>query len=252
MTAKPTIPNWSMSRLTIFEQCPYRAKLQSIDKIPDNTPKTAADRGTTIHLEAENYVKGDNQLPPSLANFQIDFKSLRQHYNEGRVFLEGEWGFDEQWARTSWKTAWLRLKIDAVVALGNDTLAVIDYKTGARFGNEVKHLDQLHLYAVSAFLRYPSIKTIVTEDWYLDKNEKSSHTMTVTQMPKYLAQFDKRARKMTTTSTFKPNPNRFTCQYCPYGPDRQGDCQYGVSAITPLVKKVVPIINKPSTTDALF
>ena len=152
MTTKPTIKDWSFSRLMIFEQCAYRAKLQSIDKIPDNTPKTAADRGTAIHTEAEIYVKGDGPLPLSLAKFQTDFESLRRHYADGRVFLEGEWGFDNQWNRTTWAQAWLRLKCDAVVALGDDTIAVIDLKTGARFGNEVKHLDQLHLYAVASFL----------------------------------------------------------------------------------------------------
>jgi len=252
MTTKPTIKDWSFSRLAIFEQCAYRAKLQSIDKIPDNTPKTAADRGTLIHTEAETYVKGDGPLPPSLAKFQTDFESLRRHYADGRVFLEGEWGFDSEWNRTTWATAWLRLKCDAVVALGNDTIAVIDIKTGARFGNEVKHLDQLHLYAVASFLRYPSIKKVITEDWYLDHNEKTSHTMTDKQMPKYLALFDKRGHKMTSTTIFKPNPNQFTCKWCPYGPDRQGDCKYGVSAKAAPPKKIVPIVNKPSATDTLF
>lgn len=249
---KPTIPNWSFSRLAIFEQCAYRAKLQSIDKIPDNTLKTAADRGTTIHSEAEEYVKGNRTLPTSLTKFQADFESLRRHYTDGRVFLESEWGFDSEWNRAPWETAWLRLKCDAVVALGNDTIAVIDFKTGARFGNEVKHLDQLHLYAVASFLRYPSIKTVVTEDWYLDHNEKASHTMTAKQMPKYLALFDKRGHKMTTTTEFKPNPNQFTCKWCPYGPDKQGDCKYGVSVKTGSPKKIVPIINTPSATDTLF
>lgn len=567
MTTKPTIKDWSFSRLAIFEQCAYRAKLQSIDKIPDNTPKTAADRGTLIHTEAETYVKGDGPLPPSLAKFQTDFESLRRHYADGRVFLEGEWGFDSEWNRTSWATAWLRLKCDAVVALGNDTIAVIDYKglaldtsiptskgwttmgdikvgdkvfdqngdectvigksqiknlpcyeivfddttrvtcdeehlwtlndgsvvpvtnltkqsyinvceplglpekelpvhpyvlgiwladgkhtsgeitkpddfiwkeikrcgyqishdyaeragknkcrihsvrnlttqlkvinvygnkhipqmymrasfeqrlallqglmdgdgsvnplrkqvvlstvdpdlaeqyrelicslgqrctvspqlgkgfgkfcvfypisfrpygiipfrlprkaqlcmtfgpgrsatrrvkqvkriesvptqcilvdsldhtflctknflpthnTGARFGNEVKHLDQLHLYAVASFLRYTSVKKVITEDWYLDHNEKASHTMTDKQMPKHLAHFDKRGHTMTSTTVFKPNPNQFTCKWCPYGPDRQGDCKYGMSAKVAPPKKIVPIVNKPSATDALF
>jgi len=42
------------------------------------------------------------------------------------------------------------------------------------------------------------------------------------------------------------NPNQFTCKWCPYGPDRQGDCKYGVSA------NAAPLVNKPSATDALF
>jgi hypothetical protein len=40
--------SWSFSRLMVYEECHYRARLQWIDKIPDETPRPAADRGTDI------------------------------------------------------------------------------------------------------------------------------------------------------------------------------------------------------------
>ena len=46
---KLTLPSWSFSSLMVFETCPYRTKLERLDKVPDNTPRPAADRGTQIH-----------------------------------------------------------------------------------------------------------------------------------------------------------------------------------------------------------
>lgn len=256
MTAT-TISSWSFSRLAVFEQCAYRARLQWLDKVPDTTPKPAADRGTTIHSEAEDYVKdpADSNLPPSLRKFRPDFESLRTRYREGLVLLEGEWGFDREWRPVDWRAAWLRLKCDAVIKLSDTALAVVDFKTGSRFGNEVKHLDQLMLYAVTALLRYPQIEHVTVEDWYLDQDERSAHSMTRKQMGRHLPVFDKRGRAMTTETRFKPNPNLFTCKYCPYSPDKQGDCKFGVSAPKTVGKPIAmptKIINKPSATDHLF
>lgn len=247
-----TIDSWSFSRLAVFESCAYRAQLQYLDRVPDNTPRPAADRGTAIHAEGEEYVKGDHNLPKSLTKFADDFASLRTHYRNGRVLLEQEWGFDRDWTPVDWRSAWLRVKADAVVCLSAEHIVVVDYKTGQKFGNEVKHLDQLHMYAVSAFVRYPGITKVTTEDWYIDQNEKTDHTMRKHQLAKHLANFDRRGKKMTETTVFKPNPNQFTCKYCPYGPDKQGDCKYGVSAKVAFKKPAAPLVNTASPTDNLF
>ena len=48
------------------------------------------------------------------------------------------------------------------------------------------------------------------------------------QMSKYLKMFDEKGRKFTEDTVFKPNPNIHSCKYCPYHPDKQGDCKFGV------------------------
>ena len=123
-----TIPSWSISRVQTFEQCKYRAKLQWLDKIPDLQPKPAADRGTQIHQEAEDYVKGQSGFTDNLRFFKVDFDALAAHFRQGRVICEEEWGFDRNWQIADWKRAWLRLKCDAVCHLDTKHLAVIDYK----------------------------------------------------------------------------------------------------------------------------
>lgn len=223
-----TIPSWSISRVAVFEQCKYRAALQWRDKVPDLQPKKAADRGTEIHLEAENYVLGKGDFTHNLRHFKADFDALAKHNHEGRVTCEEEWGFDRQWRVSDWKSAWLRLKCDAVCHLDQTHAVIIDYKTGARFGNEVKHAVQLQLYALCALIRYTEVEQVTCELWYLDQNELASFTMKRSQMGKYLKLFDRKGREFTEETEFKPNPNIHSCKYCPYHPDKQNDCKYGV------------------------
>lgn len=226
--SKATIPSWSISRIQTYEQCAYRAKLQWLDKVPDLQPKTAADRGSQIHQEAEDYVTGKGAFTQNLRHFKTDFSALKRHADEGRVVCEEEWAFDRNWQNAPWKSGWLRLKCDAVCFLDPKHAVVVDYKTGKRFGNEVKHAIQLQLYALCALIRYPEVEQVTCELWYLDQNELASFTMRRTQMSKYLKYFDAKGRKFTEDYTFKPNPNVESCKYCPYHPSKQANCEYGV------------------------
>lgn len=239
------LPSWSFSKLMVFEECKYRAKLQWLDKIPDLQPKTAADRGSAIHLECEDYVIGKDGFTHNLRFFKDDLESLKVHFAAGRVICEQEWAFDNQWRPTEWKRGWLRLKADAVCFLTKTHCVVIDYKTGKRFGNEIKHARQLQLYAVCALLLYPELQSVTCELWYLDQNELSKFTMRRSQLKKYLQIYDRLGREFTSEEDFPPSPNIFSCKWCPYGPDKQGDCKYGVSAdnvkAKPFVIEIKPV-----------
>lgn len=222
--------SWSYSRLLDFEQCRYRYKLKYKDKVPEQK-SDAADRGTAIHQMAEDFVSQKlKSLPVELMKFADDFSALRARYKEGHVSLEGEWGFDKHWQPHEYKYAWLRMKADAVAFNPQRTQAiVIDYKTGAKWGNEIKHAEQTQLYALAAAIREPRVTTIITELWYLDKDDMSSNTYTREQAMRFIPGFDKRARKIDDAKEFGPNPNMFTCKWCPYGPNKGGQCPHGVT-----------------------
>lgn len=231
------ISSWSISRAQVFDQCAYRAKLQWVDKIPDTQPRPAADRGTAIHLEAEDYVVGKRgDVTHNLRHFRDDLISLRAHHEAGRVTCEEEWAFDRDWKPTSWKSGWLRLKLDACCHLTPQHVAVVDYKSGKRFGNEVKHAEQLQLYGLTALIRNPKVELVTAELWYIDQNELASFTMKRTQLQRYIGIFDRKGREITDTSRFPPNPNIFSCKYCPYHASKQGNCEYGVPSET-LIRK---------------
>jgi len=222
------IKNWSYSKLIDFEQCPLRAKMKHIDHIPEEKAP-AAERGTQIHQLAEDFVCGKiKTLPNELAKFSNEFLSLRSNYKLKNVSLEGEWGFDRNWMPTNYKTAWLRMKGDAILFRANHAI-VIDYKTGQKWGNEIKHGEQVQLYAIATFIRQPELKNITVELWYLDKDDITQQTYSRNQALRYVQPFTKRAENMITSKEFPPNPNVFTCKWCPYGPNKGGQCEYGVA-----------------------
>lgn len=124
-----TIKSTSFSRLQVFETCKLRAKLQFVDRVPDPNPKTAADRGTAIHQMGEDFVRGKlTELPRELDKFSDEFYKLRELFLTGNVSLEDEWGYDTDWNETPYRTAWLRMKLDALVFMTPYECAVIDYK----------------------------------------------------------------------------------------------------------------------------
>ena len=220
------LKNWSYSRLIDYEQCPYRIKLKLIDRIPEER-SSAADRGTQIHTYAEEFINGTlKKLPHELSKFAVEFDRLRNDYKAGHVSLEGEWGFDKDWMPTNYKTAWLRVKGDAVL-VRPDKAVVIDFKTGAKYGNELKHGEQCLLYAISTFIRNPELESITTELWYVDKDELTSTEYTRAQALRYIQPFNKRATKMLNDTQFMPNSNIFSCKWCPFGPAKGNQCEHG-------------------------
>jgi len=227
-----TITSASYSRLLDFESCRLKAYFKHVERIPDPRPSIAADRGTDIHNRTELFIRGQGEMPKETSkHYKDEALSLKQHFEAGNASLEGEWAFDHDWQPTDWKGGWFRLKADAVVHLTKTHAVVVDYKTGKRFGNEIKHGEQLQLYALAVFIREPLVERITAELWYFDQNELASYNVTRQQGLRCLKGFDNRARKMTEAKDFKPNPNGYSCRLCPFKPEAlggTGHCTVGV------------------------
>lgn len=232
------IKAWSYSRLAIYEQCPFRAKLAYIDRIPEperplppGRVEHANDRGTRIHDAAERYVKDDIEMLPDISKyFKEEFIRLKALFKEGKVSLEGEWGFTDEWEPTQWMSSnvWARIKLDALVFLSDTEAVVIDYKTGRKFGNEIKHAEQCQLYQLATFFRYPNLQRIHTELWYLDQDDLSSMSYTREQGLRFYNNFHNRGTAITTADEFPSKPSTYACKWCPYSPRGSGDCPDGV------------------------
>lgn len=234
------IATWSYSRLSDFEKCRFLAKLKYVDKIPEpprplppGKLEHANDRGTRIHDAAELYVKDPNiMLIPELNKFEKWFVELRTMYAQGKVVMEQEWAIDRDWLPTAWSsnTTWNRAKLDAFVRVDQENARAIDFKTGKKFGNEVKHAEQVQLYQLLSFLRFPELKSITVELWYIDQGPDQTTKMTFTkdQGLRFFKSFNDRAVAMTSCTEFPPNPNVHSCKWCPYGPKGTGHCPVGV------------------------
>ena len=230
------IKSGSYSKIVDFEKCKRYAQLKHDLRIPEperplkpGQTEHANDRGTRYHTNCEEYVLGitDELLSDIDAAFGPELDLLRVLHEEGLVSVEGEWGYDRDWNVAPWESAWLRMKLDAMVFHDKTHATVIDYKTGRKFGNEMKHGEQLRLYAIGAALRYPELEVITSELWYLDQKDVTSVTMTRKQALMFKQNFHNRLIKLTTATDFPPNPNKFSCQWCQYGPWNGGQCPDG-------------------------
>lgn len=121
----------------------------------------------------------------------------------------------------TWVPAWLRLKLDALVFETEYSAIAIDYKTGRKFGNELKHGEQLQLYQLVTFLRYPKLEEVTTELWYFDQDELTKKTFTRDQGLRFQRSWDKRGNAITTATKFPPNGNIHSCKWCMLG-EREG------------------------------
>jgi hypothetical protein len=231
------LKSWSHSILAEWDKCKHRVWLMRDQRIPEpvrplppGKTEHANDRGTRIHASAELYVKGESDLlaPEASKHFGPELDLLRVLYAEGLVSCEGEWAVDHEWEPTDWKTAWHRCKLDATVFWDDTYATVIDYKTGRKFGNEVKHGEQMTLYALNAVLRYPKLEVVETELWYFDQNDTTKKVFTRDQALRFKSNFHRRGMQITTATEFPTNANVFSCQYCGYGPWGSGHCQDGV------------------------
>lgn len=234
---KPPMKSWSFSSLGDFEKCKYYSYLKRVQKIPEPVRplppgklEHANDRGSRIHDHAEMFVRGKEKfIAAEMRAFETEFNRLRESFKAGKVLLEGEWGMKDDWTPTEWKTAWLRLKLDALYFISETEAVAIDYKTGRKFGNEVKHAEQLQLYQLVTFMRYPKLEVLHTELWYLDQDELTTMTYMRHQGLRFQGKWNQRASAMMNAIDFPPNPNVFSCKYCMYGPKGSGVCERGVA-----------------------
>lgn len=230
----------SHSRLIVFEKCRYHAKLAYVDRIPEpdrplppGKSEHANDRGTRIHEAAEKFVLGGVELIPELETFRPEMFQLRDMYKAGHVSMEGEWAFAKDWSPVAWMSsdAWMRIKCDVVAFLDVSYAVVIDYKSGKRWGNELKHAEQMQLYQLGAFIRFPKLEKVRVELWYTDQDELHATEYRRDQGLRFVAGVEKRMERMTTEEDFPPNPNVHTCRFCPYKPVEKGGsghCSVGV------------------------
>lgn len=222
--------SWSYSALKVFEECPYRSYIQKVKKIQEPSGP-AAERGTLIHEQAEQYVDGTlGDFPDSCIKFKGEFEELRALYADAKVELEGEWGFDIEWQPVGWmeKATWARIKLDALVHEDEQSARVIDYKTGKKWGNEIAHSQQGLLYAIGTFFRYPHLEYVQVEFWYLDKGETTKKTYTREQAMQFAPGWHRRAIVMTTAVDFDPTPSKDSCRWCSYRKGDHPECHWGV------------------------
>lgn len=236
------IKSWSFSRLKDYERCPYMLWLKAGERRSlEHVDTTAADRGTQIHTECENFVLGEGDFTKNMAKFAEYFQDVKLEYEAGDVTVEEDWAFTTDWQITGWwdDDASCRMKLDNFrIRARNDEGEPVagiptDYKTGKKFGNEISHNQQGQLYAIGAFMRYPTLEIADVEFLYLDHGLKSKPKQyTREKAMKFLPSWQARAQRLLDDREFRPKANKINCKWCPFSPNEKGDgsCPWGVES----------------------
>lgn len=233
MSVFRTFTKWSWSQLSSYRSCPYQARLRYLEHAPE-PPKAAddpRDRGIRIHKAAEDFVLGTTDvLPKELVHFEGNLAELRDVHESGNaaVRLEHEYLLDSTWRMTEDKEQrWLKFIPDVHVVAPSLHL-IIDYKSGRKYGNEVKHYQQMELYAIGDWIVAPSDIVRTAELWYVDQKDITTHEFTPEHLEKARAKLDEEVTHMMADKIHAPRPNKMNCRYCPFSPRGTGACAVGV------------------------
>lgn len=245
---------WSYSRYTGYTQCPYKCKLQNIDKMKE-PPNQAMTEGSRVHAIADVIVSGrlpeinkenrefeadmkaalkGRKLPKELETFAEEFKALKKAKG---IETEAQWTFDKAWnplGPSGWfsSAAWLRIKVDAFYFTTSKTkgktyteVHIIDFKTGRP---NPDHEQQRSLYALGAFLMFPDIVKVRAEHWYLgpglvEPNPRKDYR--IEQLPALKKEWTARTEAMLNDTTFAPRPGNY-CQWCFASAAKGGPCKF--------------------------
>lgn len=231
-----TVDAWSISGLLEFEQCPHRTYLKRIARSPqpeldENHPMI---RGRRVHDEAEAYISGKSEEFPSTGKkLQDTLEYCKERYQEGVASVEEQWGFTTEWEPVGWfdKGVWCRMATDCTITI-DDCAEIYDWKTGKSFGNEVKYMQQMQVYAIGAFMREAALEYVDVRLGFLDDGKiREKSFQRGPKINKLITRFTERGNRMTNCVDFRPRPNVINCKYCPFGPTGTKACIHGVSEL---------------------
>lgn len=200
---------WSYSQVSTWQQCPHRAKLSYLDRIPTK-PAPALERGSAIHKEAEDYILQQQMgVPQSLTLLAENMKQLQKI----KPSVELVWGFDRYWQPCDpfGNRRWLKVILD--VHFGDKkSSTVIDYKTGkVRPDN---HQKQMGLYALAAFIQ-TGVARVHTELWYVDHGKIVKDTYTRSEVEDMKQAWEQVVTMMEHDTIFPKKPGPL-CGWCPF------------------------------------
>lgn len=213
----------SHSRLSTFNQCPRKFKLQYIDKaFPDDSKNPNFVRGNAIHKQLEDYltwktVGADHMEKPSLSKESLNAVPIVDSLVVAMDTMMGEQQLatDFSWKKCGWfggDSVKYRAILDTVGFKGK-TAAVLDYKTG-----KVRPYDgwggQLHLNAAMIMSIYTEVELVKCAYLYLDHKKTVPVTFTRAELPQLQGHFDSEHDKVNSETKFEPKINEY-CKWCP-------------------------------------
>jgi ATP-dependent exoDNAse (exonuclease V) beta subunit len=176
----------SASDIQAFHKCPrhfYLMRVLRLGELQDKNPAKASNRGSLIHLLLEwgsldqaDVLFARNQVPAELGE---ELKSVVQNFQnselwkrlEGSVRLHKEHAFYLPLSKAGHTPHFLKGFIDIMGWQDEDTLLIVDYKTGASEVSSADYLVQARAYAFAGLaLGAPKVEVIMVRPEVIEKN----------------------------------------------------------------------------------
>lgn len=194
-------------------------------KMKDPNPGPALVRGREVHKVAEDYLvapKKPRKLPAELTHFAEEFEHLRTL----APTVEQQWGFSVKWEPVGWfgQDTWARVVLDAVVIYDDNTALVIDHKTGKKYATNE---DQMQLFALATFKKFPEVTEVSTRLWYLDQptDNEVEYEYHKREEASIQRDWEKAIKPMFADRQFPPRPND-KCRFCFLSKAKGGPCKF--------------------------
>jgi len=242
---------YSHSRLSTFEQCPYKYKLKYLDKIETDVPDTIETfLGSRVHETLEKLYRDlDYQKINTIEELLIFYREeWQKHWSDEIVIVKKDYAVDhyrkmgEKYIREYYKKYHpfdqdrtiaieerilinldesgdykLQGYIDRLAEPQEGYYVIHDYKTNQRLPSQ-EHFDsdrQLALYAIGVKNQYPDVKNIDLAWHFLKFNKQIKSKRSEEQLQKLKKETLKLIKKIESTTTFETNPS-FLCDWCEY------------------------------------
>lgn len=219
------ITAWSYSRYSDYKSCPLRFKLKYIDKRKE-PGSPAMQRGGDLHKEGENYLKTPKK-PRKPPEAYRHFKEEMTQLHGLKPLVECQWGFTNKWTpSTGWfgGDTWLRIICDVVVKYDDNTVDLIDFKTGRKYDTNE---EQVELFSGGAFMMWPEVTSVQTRLWYLDQptDNEVIRNYTRSDFNRIQKDWTQKVVPMFKDKRFAPTPGQ-KCRFCAFAKNRGGPCVY--------------------------
>lgn len=222
MSKKPF--GWSPSAVKDFEVCPKRYYHTRIAKDFREAESEQLIWGNRFHeaIAASLDPARNAPLPDELLQFAPWVNSAR---NSVKVIVEQQMAMSRDMRVAPWfedrrnphaPKPWLRVIVDLGIFLPNNTVAVIDWKTGKPENTDDLQLD---LSALMVMVHYPEVQAVNTAFCFIKHdNRLVGKSITRDDIPKVWMDMIPRVQKMKDaydTTNYPPTPNAFCGRWCP-------------------------------------
>jgi len=243
-----SVPSFSHSKLTTYQQCPQKYKFRYIDEIPPPIRSIELHLGDTVHRALEKLYADATQGPTQSCDEILAF--YQQKWEEGyrpemRIVRSGNTAqtylkmgremllayhrrffpftesvtleLEEQFLFPLSEKHQIRGIIDRLAKAGDGSLEIHDYKTSRRFPtpSQAGSDAQLALYELALRHRWPETQRITLIWHYLAFNQDISISKTLRQLETVKQNTLGLIRRIESTTSF---PTKVTplCDWCEY------------------------------------